>query len=139
MSTLNLSKGQFVIFFIVGLMKGIDLTRLREHTSQDGHGGSNTRGPPAPAYGRRLTEQDDDAEQDGHQGARGEAVGEGQDLRAAGLHVAAAVACTHAHDERAGAALDRVVVVRDHHGQEVQAHLTPAEAPPPRQDVGGVV
>lgn len=87
----------------------------------------------------RLTQQDDDTEQYGHQGSGGEAIWEGQHLGAARLHVAAAVAGAHAHDQRAGAALDGVVVVRDHHGQEVHAHLAAAEAPPPRQDIGSVV
>lgn len=50
-----------------------------------------------------------------------------------------AVAGTDAHDERAGAALDGVVIVRDHHGQKVHAHLPAAEAAPPGQDVGRVV
>lgn len=86
-----------------------------------------------------LTEEDDDTEQYGHQGSSGEAIWEGQDLRAAGLHVAAAVAGTDAHDERAGAALDGVVVVWDHHGQEIHAHLSPAEASSPCQDIGSVV
>lgn len=86
-----------------------------------------------------LTEEDDDTEQYGHQGSSGEAIWEGQDLGAAGLHVAAAVAGTDAHDERAGAALDGVVVVWDNHGQEIHAHLAAAEASSPCQDIGSVV
>lgn len=91
-------------------------------------------------YGvRLLTEEYDDTEQYGHQRSRREAVGEGKNLGAARLHVPAAVAGADAHHQRAGAALNGVVVVRDHHGQEVHAHLPAAEPAPPRQDVGRVV
>lgn len=86
-----------------------------------------------------LTEQNDDAEQYGHQGAGGEPIREGQHLRVARLHVAAAVAGANAHDQRAGAALDGVVGIRDDHGQKIDAHLAAAEASPPGQDIGGVI
>lgn len=91
---------------------------------------SNTRG---------LTEQDNDTEQYGHQSSSREAIWEGQDLGVTRLHVSTAVTCTHTHDQRAGAALNGVIVVWDHHRQEVHAHLAAAEPSPSCQDVGGVV
>lgn len=78
-----------------------------------------------------LTEQDYNTEQDGHQSSGCEAIWEGQHLGAARLHVATAVAGAHSNNQRAGAALNRVVVVWDDDGQEINAHLAPAEAPPP--------
>lgn len=92
-----------------------------------------------PGTRMQLTEEDDDTEQYGHQGSSGEAIWEGQDLGIAWLHVATAVAGTDAHNEGAGAALDGVVVVWDHHRQEIHAHLSAAEASSSCQDVGSVV
>lgn len=91
------------------------------------------------SYTRRLTEENDDTEQDGHQSSSCEAVWEGQDLGVAGLHVSTAVTSAHAHDQRAGAALNGVVIVWNDYGQEVHAHLAPAETSPPRQDIGSVI
>lgn len=62
-----------------------------------------------------LTQQDNDAEEDGNQRPGAEAGGEEQGLGVAGLHVPPAVAGTHANGQRAGAALDRVVIVWYHH------------------------
>lgn len=86
-----------------------------------------------------LTQQNNDAEQNGHQSSSRETIWEGQDLRVARLHVSTAVTATHTHNEGTRAALDGVVVVRDHYWQEVHAHLTAAETSPPCQDIGGVV
>lgn len=86
-----------------------------------------------------LTEQDNHTEQYGHQSSGGEAIWEGQDLRVTGLHVSSTVTGTHTDYQRAGTALDGVVVVGDHDGEKVHAHLTPAEPPSPGQDVGSVI
>lgn len=65
----------------------------------------------AHSYMRGLTEENNDTEQYGHQSSSCEAVGEGQDLGVTGLHVPTAVASADAHDQRAGAALNGVVIV----------------------------
>lgn len=88
---------------------------------------------------RSLTEEQDDAEEDGHQGAGAQASGEEQRLHAARAQVPPAVTATHADGQRAGAALDRVVVVRDDHGQVVDAYFMPVEPTPPGQDTGRVI
>lgn len=75
-----------------------------------------------------LTQQDDDAEEDGDQCARAEAGGEQQGLGAAGLHVALAVACAHADGQRARAALNRVIIVWYHHRQEIGAYFMSIES-----------
>ncbi|OWK02286.1 hypothetical protein Celaphus_00018093 [Cervus elaphus hippelaphus] len=71
------------------------------------------------AIGRADSPQNDDAEENGDQGARAEPSRQEQGLGAAGLHVALAVAGTHSDGERARAALNRIIVVRNHHGQEL--------------------
>lgn len=80
------------------------------------------------------TEQDGDAQQDGHQGGGAEACREQQGVHAARAQVPRAVAAAHAYGQRTRAALDGIVTVRDHHGQEVRAHLLPVKATPPGQD-----
>lgn len=86
-----------------------------------------------------LTEQDDDAEQDGHQGAGAEARPRCQRLGVAQLHVALAVARAHPDGQRAGAALHGEVSVRDDHGHAVDALPEAVVAVPPRQDPCRVV
>lgn len=63
--------------------------------------------------GRRFTEQYDDTEQDGNQGPSAQPRREDQGLRAARLHVSLLVAGAHADREGAGAALNRIIVVKD--------------------------
>lgn len=58
-----------------------------------------------------LTQQDNDAEENGHQSPRAEASRQEQGLGTAGLHVPPAVTGAHPDGQRARAALDRVVVV----------------------------
>lgn len=77
------------------------------------------------------TQQDDHAEQNGHQGGGAEAWGEEQSLHAAGAQVPCAVAAAHVYGQCAGAALDGIVAVRDDDGQVVCAHLLPVKATPP--------
>lgn len=62
-----------------------------------------------------LTEQDEDAEQDGHQRPRAEPRGAAQSLGVAHLHISLSVARAHPNRERARAALHGNVSVRDHH------------------------
>lgn len=143
--------GQFVIFDS-GRYKfyGLDLSRRTEFvaTSRNKHHKMDKRVQIdmvthtctyTCSYRRRLTEENDGTEQYGHQSSSREAIWKGQDLGVTGLHVSTAVTSTHAHDQRAGAALNGVVIVRDHDGQEVHAHLAPAETSPPRQDIGSVI
>ncbi len=64
---------------------------------------------------RLLTEQDEDAEQDGHQRPCAEPRGAAQSLGVAHLHVAVSVARTNPNRERARATLHGNVSVWDHH------------------------
>lgn len=80
------------------------------------------------------TEQDDDAQQDGHQGGGAEPCWEQQSVHAARAQVPCAVAAAHTYGQRTRAALDRIIAVRDHHGQVVRAHLLPVKATPLGQD-----
>lgn len=86
-----------------------------------------------------LTEQDDDTEQDGHQGAGAEPRPCRQRLGVAQLHVALAVARANPDGQRVGAALHGEVSVRNDHGDVVDALLEAVVAVPPRQDPGRVV
>lgn len=86
-----------------------------------------------------LTEQDDDAEEDGDQGAGAEAHGEEDGLGAAGQHRAVGLAAAHADGQGARAALGRVAVVLDHHGEEVDLLRSPPEAAPPGHDSSRVI
>lgn len=70
-----------------------------------------------------LTEQDDDAQQDGHESAGAETGGARLGLGVAHFHVALTVARAHPHCERARAALHGVVAVGDDHGQAERALL----------------
>lgn len=88
---------------------------------------------------RGLTEENNDTQQYGHQSSSCEAIWEGQDLRVTWLHVSTAVASTHAYNQCTGAALNGVVIVWDHNGQEVHVHLTPAETSPPCHYIGSVI
>lgn len=58
-----------------------------------------------------LTQQNNDAQEDGDQGAGAEASGEQQGFSTAGLHVALVVASAHSDGQRARAALNRVIIV----------------------------
>lgn len=80
------------------------------------------------------TEQNDDAQQDGHQGGSAEASREQQSLHATGTQVPCAVTATHTDSQCTGAALDWIIAVRDHHRQIVRAHLLPVKATPSGQD-----
>lgn len=77
---------------------------------------------------RSLTQQNNDTEENGNEGAGAEASGEEQGFCAAGLHVALAVAGAHADGQRARAALNRVIVVRDHHRQEIRTYFVSIES-----------
>jgi hypothetical protein len=64
-----------------------------------------------------LTQQNNDAEENGDQGASAEASGEEQGFSTTGLHVALAVTGAHTDRQGASAALNWVVVIRYHHRQ----------------------
>lgn len=85
------------------------------------------------------TEQNDDAQQDGHQGGGAEAGREQQSIHTAGAQVSRAVTATHTDGQCTGAALDRIITVGDHHGQVVRAHLLPVKATPSGQDPCSVI
>lgn len=86
-----------------------------------------------------LTEEDDDAKQNGHQGPGAESRPRCERLGVAQLHVALAVAGAHSDGERVGAALHGELPVRNDHGHVVDALLQAAVAVPPSQDPGRVV
>jgi len=88
---------------------------------------------------RALTEQDDDAEEDGDQRSGAEAHGEEDGLGAAGEQRAVGLAAAHAHGQGAGAALRGVAVVVDHHGDQVDLLQAPPEAAPLGHDARRVV
>jgi len=62
-----------------------------------------------------LTQQNDDAEENGNQCSCAEASREKQGLCIAGLHVSSAVTGTNSDGKCASAALDWIVIVRYHH------------------------
>ena len=86
-----------------------------------------------------LTEQNDDTEQNGHQGARAEPRPRRERLGVAQLHVALAVARAHSDGQGVGAALHRELPVGNDHRHVVDALLQAVVAVPPRQDPGRVV
>lgn len=83
---------------------------------------------------RVLTEQDDDAKQNGHQGAGAEPRPRRERLCVARLHVALAVAGADSDGQRVGAALHRELAVGYDHGHVVDAHVQAAVAVPPCED-----
>lgn len=86
-----------------------------------------------------LTEQQDDAGQDGDEGAHAEADGQHVGLHVAGLHGAVAAAAADADGQRARAAHGRRAAVADDDGQQVHLLLLPAEPAVLGQDAQGVV
>lgn len=88
---------------------------------------------------RAPTKQQDDAGQDGDEGAHAEPDGQHEGLGVAGLHGAVAAAATHADGQRARAAHGRCAAVTDHDGQQVHLLLLPAEPAVLGQDTQGVV
>lgn len=86
-----------------------------------------------------LTQQDDDAGQDGDERPRAEAGRQHVRLHVAGQDGVVGVAGTHADGQRAGAAQGRVAVVVDLHWQEVDVLRQAAEAPPQHVDAGCAV
>lgn len=88
---------------------------------------------------RALTEQDDDAEQDGHQCPGAKPRPGRQRLSVAQLHVALAVAGADAHGERARAAVTGRVPVADDHRHLVDAAVQAAVAVAAGQNPGRVV
>lgn len=86
-----------------------------------------------------LTEQDDDAEQDGHQRPGAQPCPGRQCLGVTQLHVALAVAGADAHGERARAAVIGRVAVADDHRHLVDAAVQAAVAVAAGQDPGRVV
>lgn len=77
---------------------------------------------------RALTQQDDDAQQDGDERPRAEAHRQEDGLGAARQQRAVRLAATHPDGQRARAALRRVAVIFDHHRQQVDLLQAPPEA-----------
>lgn len=73
-----------------------------------------------------LTQQDDDAEENGNQCPCAEASREEQGLCITGLHVSSTVTGTYTYGQRASAALDWVVIVKYYDWQEIGTCLTTA-------------
>lgn len=88
---------------------------------------------------RSLTQQDEDAGQDGDERAAAEAHREHVGLGAAGQHMALVVTAAHLDGQRAGAAEHRRPTVRDQDGQVEDTLFLLPEAGPPGQNAGGVV
>lgn len=86
-----------------------------------------------------LTEQNHDAEQDGHQCPSAKPRLRRESLRVAQLHVALAVAGAHSDGERVGAAQCGKLSVGNDHRNVVDAPLQAAVAAPPGQNPGRVV
>lgn len=76
----------------------------------------------------QLTQQDDDAQQDGDERPRAEAHRQEDGLGAARQQRAVRLAAAHPDGQRARAALGRVAVVLDHHRQQVDLLQAPPEA-----------
>lgn len=94
-----------------------------------------------PSVGRRrsLTQEDEDAGQDGDECTAAEAHGEQVGLGAAGQHVALVVTAAHLDGQRARAAEHRLPAVRDQDGQVEDTLVLLPEAGPPGQNPGGVI
>lgn len=88
---------------------------------------------------RVPTEQQDDAGQDGDEGAHAEPDGQHVGLHVAGLDDAVAAAAAHADGQGAGAAHGRRAAVADDDGQQVHLLLLPAEPAVLGQDAQGVI
>lgn len=84
----------------------------------------------------QLTQQDDDAQQDGNQSPRTETRRGEEGLALAHSDPAVALARTHPQRQGAGAAQGRLPVVPHHDGQLVQLLGQVVEAPPSGYDVG---
>lgn len=70
-----------------------------------------------------LTEKNDDAKQDGHQGSRAKPRPRCQRLGVAQFHVALTVAGAHPDGQRVGAALHGELAVRNDHRYVINALL----------------
>lgn len=87
----------------------------------------------------QLTQQDDDAQQDGNQSPRAE-TGRGEEcFSLAHPDPAVALARAHPQSQGAGAAKRRLPTVPHHDGQLVQLLGQVVEAPPPGNDAGSAV
>ena len=100
--------------------------------------GQHVQGPSV-GRSRSLTQEDEDAGQDGDERAAAEAHGEHVGLGAAGQHVALVVAAAHLDGQRACAAEHRPPAVRDEDGQVEDTLVLLPEAGPPGQNPGGVI
>lgn len=98
-----------------------------------------TRARPEGARGGPLTQEDDDAGQDGDQRPRAQAGVQDVGLGVAGQQPPVHVAPAHLDGEGVGAAHGRDATVADHDGQEEQILLLPAEPPAPGVHPCGVI
>ena len=81
-----------------------------------------------PLPSTHLTQQNNDAQKNGDQGASAEASRKEQSFRTAGLHVALAVTGAHSDRQGASATLNWVVIIRYHHRQQIGAYFMTVEA-----------
>ena len=88
-------------------------------------------GPHRTAGSHRLTQEDEEAGQDGDEGTPAQSDREHVGLRAAGQDVAAVVTAAHLDSQRARAAQHWLPVVRYQDGQVEDALLLLPEARPP--------
>lgn len=82
----------------------------------------------------RVTQQDEDAEQDGDESPGAEAGRGEEGLGSAGRWSEAALAWTHTQSEGGGAAECRLSSVPHHHGQLMELLICPTEARAPGHD-----
>lgn len=100
--------------------------------------------PPTPSLQSlqrlcQLTQQDDDAQQDGNQSAGAEARGGEERLALAHSDSAVALAWAHPQGQGAGAGQRRLPAVPHHDGQLVQLLCQVVETPPPGNNAGRAV
>lgn len=81
-----------------------------------------------------VTQQDEDAEQDGDKSPGAEAGGGQEGLGLAGRGSEAALARTYTQREGGGAAEHRLASIPHHHGQLMELLIGPTKAPAPGHD-----
>lgn len=92
-----------------------------------------------PQWLSQLTQQDDDAQQDGNQSPRAETCWGEERLALAHPDPAVALAWTNPQGQGAGAAQWRLPAVPHHNGQLIQLLGQMVETPPPCNDTGRAV
>lgn len=82
-------------------------------------------------WNESLTQENNNAEQDGNQSSCAQPCWKEQSFSITGLHVSPAVTGTHSYCQRASATLDGVVIVKYYYWQQIGVHFIPAVSIPP--------